>query len=269
MHACFSLLLISNLTMSAQVSQEKSNDNVGKDGAAVSLLNQTLGQIGWKAADNKHSDAIVTGTITRAGEDENSASAITIKYLGKNKAKVETTSNGLTTTTVMNGNGAVSTGPDGKMQKLHGHASLNMMAPMLPFLTDIAYGDDADVSVKSLGQKEVRGELANGVEVSREPDEKDLMARVRRLAAPIKIWISVKTGLPIQIDYFRLAVTNYKVQIPYEVYLRDYRTVNGISIPFRQEISVHSQPFHTLQFTNVKFNSGLAEVEFTLPQGKK
>jgi len=50
--------------------------------------------------------------------------------------------------------------------------------------------------------------------------------------------------------------------------LADYRSINGLLVPFHQTVFVDGKLETDLTFASVTLNVGLSDAEFALPQGK-
>ena len=53
-----------------------------------------------------------------------------------------------------------------------------------------------------------------------------------------------------------------------EVYLADYRSVNGLFMPFRQTVFIDGTLDSDITFSAVNVNVGLSDEEFALPQAR-
>lgn len=51
-----------------------------------------------------------------------------------------------------------------------------------------------------------------------------------------------------------------------EIYLADYRSVNGLLVPFHQTVDIDGQLDSDIQFTSISLNVGLLDSDFALPQ---
>jgi len=62
-----------------------------------------------------------------------------------------------------------------------------------------------------------------------------------------------------------LAIDNPAMKIPYRRVYSDYRTVNGLAVPFRQDEYAGAVLASTTELTAVQFNTGLVDGDFAIP----
>src|SRR5262249_31767304 len=105
-----------------------------------------------------------------------------------------------------------------------------------------------------------------GIQLERKhPDSKDdPLAELRRFTAPVTLWISTTRSVPIRADYYRVAADNHTATLRETAVFSDYRNVDGVAVPFRQEISIEGQLMYTYQFTAIEFNHGLSDADFNV-----
>jgi hypothetical protein len=122
------------------------------------------------------------------------------------------------------------------------------------------------VGVTFVGQSAINGESCTGIQLARKhPDAKDdPFAELRRYTAPLTLWISTTHALPIRADYYRAAVDNHTATLRETAVFSDYRNVNGVAVPFRQDISIEGQLTYTYQFTTIELNHGLSDIDFNV-----
>ncbi|MGH7771440.1 MAG: hypothetical protein ACREQA_04315 [Candidatus Binatia bacterium] len=221
-----------------------------KDSDAVLILSQAAAATGWSKA-TVPADVVATGAVTRFRGDTKDTLAVTLKAKGFDKSRTELQGG---TTTIVNAGAGAATSFEGT-KWINPHSARSMQAVSFPFLTEFVAFADADVTARYLGVETVHGESAHKVE----------LAKTSAGAAPFVIWVSSTTGLPIQIQYVRVANDNPSARLPHTRYLGDYRVVNGLAVPFYQEDSVNGQVLYTLQLERVQFNVGLSDSEFSLP----
>ncbi len=223
---------------------------VEKDGTAMAVLAQAAAATGWNRL-SAPTDVLATGTVTRFRGETQETVAVTIKAKGFDKSRTELQGG---TTTIVNAGASAALTPEGT-KWINPHSAVSMHAVALPFLTEFVDFADADVSVLYLGVESARGELAHKIE----------LARSSAGALPFVVWVSATSGLPVQIQYVRLANDNPSARLSHTRYLGDYRAVNGLAVPFYQEDAVNGQVLYALQLSQVQFNVGLSDFDFSLP----
>lgn len=234
-----------------------------KDPTAVALLLQMAGATGWNQLTVPR-DAVATGTVTRYRGDSQDTVGITLKVKGYRQYRTEVQEAASVTTTIVSGDRAAVVKPEGT-QFIPSHAALSMRPLVFPFLSDLAAATDPNVILSYLGVEDIRGESAYRIEITRQPASDDPIGQAERRAGPLTVWVSATSGLPVQIEYPRVANDNPTAVRRRTRYLSDYRVVGGLAVPFRQEESVNGRVLFVLQLTQVAFNAGLSDSDFSLP----
>jgi outer membrane lipoprotein-sorting protein len=236
-----------------------------RDPQAVAALLQVVSAAGW--GPTAHPGAIMaSGTLTRFNGNQQQTESFTLKQRGPTQHRMELQDGGVTSTTVVNGLAGTIVFSDGKKHRLPAHAAISIQSPAFPFLSDLARAGDSDVEVRDLGSDSIDGVPCHGVSVARHAKSNDPLAHFRDLAAPLKVWISQQSGLPVRIDFIRLADDNPHVVIHFSRSFSDYRMVNGIAFPFKQEERFEGQLMYQFQFANVQFNAAVTDADFDLPK---
>ncbi len=116
------------------------------------------------------------------------------------------------------------------------------------------------------GTTTIEGAVCKGIIIARHAPSGDPLGEFRDLAAPLKIWLSEQTGLPVRIDFIRLALDNHFVAMHFSRSFSDYRVVNGVAVAFAQEEHFEDQLMYQIQFTSVQFGAAIADSDFDLPK---
>jgi hypothetical protein len=234
---------------------------IQRDPQALSVLQQTVATAGWTPA-LVPTGVVVTGTVTNSGGDPSQAQPFTLKQRGSSQQRLDVLSNGTMTTTLVNGFAGIIRFDDGTKFRLPLHSAMSAVSPLFPFFGDLGKLSDLSVEIQDLGTDTVGDVPCHGVSVVRHASTDDKVARFRDLAAPLRIWISQQSGLPVRIDFIRLADDNPYLQMHFSRSFSDYRTVKGVAIAFTQEERFEGQLFTRYQFTDVQFTSALTDADF-------
>lgn len=106
----------------------------------------------------------------------------------------------------------------------------------------------------------VRTELLGTVKVNGSPAYR---VRMTPREGPAETqYFDVRTHLPVRQD--SIAATP-QGQIPIESYLSDYRTINGVKVPFKMR-QIAGKTEIVMQFTEMKTNTALSDSVFTRPR---
>jgi hypothetical protein len=233
-----------------------------KDSRSLGVLSQMLRTTGWTKAPAPK-DAVLTGTITRHYPEGPATSTVIMRLRGDGQYSYS--EDGLVRSVVNGAAGAVA-GPDGKMHRMPAHSALSNGNLFLPMSSTLLNWDGPKVDITFVGQSSINGESCIGIQLAgKHPDSKDdPLARVRRLIAPLTLWISTTRFVPVRADYYRVAADNHTATLRETAFFSDYRNVNGVAIPFRQDISIEGRLIYTYQFTAIEFNHGLSDADFNV-----
>jgi hypothetical protein len=250
------------LATSHQGAAGQETSSASKDSRSLKALAQMLKATGWtKSLAPK--DVVLSGTITRNFPDGPVTSPIIMKLRGDGQYSYS--ENGIVHSVVNGPAGAVA-GLDGKMHRMPAHSALSNGYLFLPMSSTLLDWEGSAVDIDFLGQSTINGENCIGIQIAaRHPDsDDDPLARVRRLTARLTLWISATRLVPTRADYYRLAADNQTATLRETALFSDYRNVNGMAVPFQQEISIEGQLVYTYQFTAINFNNGLSDTDFNV-----
>jgi len=251
----FILLLGVLLFQSAAFAQQTAQP-IQRDPQAAAVLSQMAAATRWSSLAIP-ADAVATGTLTPyRGETQETASVV-IKAKGSRQYRTEVLDATGYRTTILNGDTAAVLASDGT-RFIPRHSAISMLPAAFPFLYVSIAVADGSASLRYLGTESLGSELTHRIEVVRE-------STPQQRAIRLVVWVSSATLLPVQIETTRVAVENPTVTRATARVLSDYRVVNGLAVPFRQEEYANGQRLYTLQLTSVRFNVGLSDIEFALP----
>jgi hypothetical protein len=230
-----------------------------RDVQALAVLGQALAAAGWRAGALPVAVA-ASGTLTRP--DGQQTESFALKQRGPAQHRLDVVSGGATTTTVVNGLAGIVIFADGTKHRLPPHAAFSAQFPVFPFFTDLVKANDLSVDIQGLGADTIDGVAVRGISITRHAQSDDKLAQFRDLAAPLRVWISVDSGLPVRIDFIRLADDNPYLPMHFSISFFDYRRINGVAIAFTQQEFFEGQLIYRVQFSDVQFNSALTDADF-------
>lgn len=190
---------------------------------------------------------IASGKMTTAGN----TMFFNIKYKQPNKIRSEMTFKGQKMTQTFDGksgwylepnNSKPKTLPNDMLQQLKGQ--VNMLENPLAELKK--NGSD----VKMNGKKKIDGK-----------DAIDLLVKAKS-GETIHIYIDAKTYIIFRTD-MEATINNQKTKI--SNYYKNYKTINGITIPFIIESKVNGNIMNTMSFDNILFNKNIEDKLFKKP----
>ena len=256
------ILLIFGSSADAQ-SSTPAPSQPSKDPAAISALNQMVVATGW-APSQLPNDAIASGTVSNPQASDASPASMTLKVKSCSEYRIDSQDSSGPYSLIINGDGgAIQTSSE---TDLIPSLSANSMQPLvLPFFCDLAYFSDPTVSIALVATETVSGQTANRIQITRVPAAAISGTASGPLPGGLTVWISSETSLPIQISWNWISDNNPTAKLPVITVFSDYRTVNGIAVPFHQEQQISGSVIHEIQFTSVSFNNGLDDSSFALP----
>ncbi len=147
-------------------------------------------------------------------------------------------------------------------------AALSVRGLIVPFVNAIPAWNDASVTTTVLTPQTINGVLCDGVRIVPSVAANDPLGDVRRLLAPIVLWIARDTHLPYQADYFRIAGDNQGVAVQHSVRFSDYRPLtvgtNTLQVPWHLDEMLDGNVMYSLQFSNLTVNNGLSIMHFSV-----
>ncbi|MCI0538652.1 MAG: hypothetical protein L0Z50_25880 [Verrucomicrobiales bacterium] len=232
-------------------------DSPRRDPEAVTVLNRAIAIAGWASPP---ADAVAKGSVSRNGDERLEAFAFEFRGKGLSQYRIAVQDE-LATTTVSDGVGAAVIGARGT-HRLQPHSTMLNRPWILPFYSMLSQAMHPETDIQYLGVDDSTGEPAHRLEVTFAAGGN--VSLVSALGA-LKVWISVASELPIQVQYARVADDNPSAWRIRTRGLSDYRAVCGMAVPFRQEESADGAKLFSLQLSEVRCNVGLSDSEFTLP----
>jgi len=120
---------------------------------------------------------------------------------------------------------------------------------------------DTDYNVQSLGQETVNGRVTNRLRIWKNFSDISQGQRFASLSGRI-VWLDAQTFLPVKASWIRRGATGAVPSTRVDVFLNDYRAVNGVVVPFSVQQSLNGTPWATLTIQSVSFNNGLTDSDF-------
>lgn len=232
-----------------------------KDVTALSVMTQASVAGGWSPY-NIPSDAVAHGTMTLERDGSKETFDVVAKARPGGQLRMEVPSKG--TVLVLNGgSGKRSTRTETEDVPLHVAPSY---APFFfPFFTLLCDYPSTDVSVTYLGTENFQGQTIHRVELKRGFHEQaGGLREIQSRATRVVVGISATSWLPVKIELSRLAQNNSTSALPVTRTLGDYRRVGSVLIPFRVEEWIAGKRVSVLQISDVQFNVGLSDSDFSL-----
>lgn len=260
--ARFILSLVLIFASSSRLNSQQSTAAPQRDPQALAVLSKMFIVSGWSST-NLPANAVASGTATRYHGDTQDAVGITLKFRGYSEARMEVADPVSPTISVFHGEQASVSKTTGT-QAIPAHSALSTPPVAMLFFCSFLNTSDPNRLFRFVGTETVGGQLTNRLEFDYIPSSDNPYSQVLRRAGHVTLWISTSSLLPIQVQYPRISNDNpTAVFLATRVY-SDYRAINGIAVPFRQDEYLGNQLTHSLQLSTVNFNTGLSDADFAI-----
>jgi hypothetical protein len=225
------------------------------------MLTQTITQLGW--AKGRAQLGIVAQGV-RVHLDDNGAeddpTPVMLMMRLDRKLRMELGSGDIMT--ISDAGGSIQQSGAGKKQPMLAHVALSSIAPYFPFLTDLAALNDPAVRIVGADAQTLGGEPIIGITVTKTLPGDAKFKPAREKAAPLTLWISTRTGLPVKLDFYRLAIDDWTVKLPYSLYFSNWRQVDGVLVPMQIDEASGTRVLSRMRFSSIQFNSAIPDSEF-------
>ena len=233
-----------------------------RDPAALAALAQMAATTGWNPL-NLPTDAVVSGTITLAS---GSSSTVTYKMRGLSQYRSDVQNGTSLTSTVVNNGQMAVTYPDGTVQYLALQDVVSTWPVTVPVFSNVANAAVfQDLSVTYLGTEAVDSTSCNKIQISTNIQPVDPVTAIESAVATITIWLDASNGLPVQLQYPRLASDGSTASVSRTRKFSNYQPVNGMLVAFTQQEFANGLKLYSVQLTAASFNVGLTDADFVLP----
>jgi hypothetical protein len=214
-------------------------------------------------------DVTLTGNVRRiAGSDDESGSA-RFKALASGASRTDFSlpsgpASELSNLTIAPPTGAWS-GPDGVAHAIVFHNLLSEPAWFFPAFAIARRLSNSGYIATYVGQETLEGQAVQHISVSQTaPLPNPPSGATYEHLTEIDLFLDSKTLLPATIAFNIHPDNNALLDIPVEVRFSDYRSVNGILVPFHVQKFLNNSLLPDFQAQTVTPNSGLSSAEFSV-----
>jgi outer membrane lipoprotein-sorting protein len=235
---------------------------------ALTVAQATFSAMGGIQAVAGYQDSQSTGTVTIYSGGSPTSYSITLKSKGQRETRVELQkANGTNIRIVNQGQGAI-IHPDGSVKNLWSNNTFYEYVNHVPLLSVLGEYANGTVNLLYNGVAQVQGQSEDVVEVDFVPSLDPVNGPIFASMSRTLFYVNQTNRLVDKIQTTPLYEGGNKDTFTEETYLSDYRSVNGMLVPFHQTVYVDGQLDTDLTFTSVSFNVGLPDSEFALPQAR-
>jgi hypothetical protein len=237
-----------------------------KDPAALAIAQRSMTAMSSMAGIAGYRDSVMTGTLTLSGDKSKSFSVV-IKSLGTKEVRVElTNAEGTRVRTLQDGQAFIQY-PNGKTRKMLMNNTLPERVSHLPIFSLLSETADPTLIIENVGSaKTADGGTADVIALRPIPVAGMTLRDLDATTTKTLFYIDRSSGLVTKIEYALFAETDPIDSTKVETFLSDFRLIDGVQVPFHQVTYQDGKLIQDLQFDSAKFNVGLAESEFALPQ---
>lgn len=264
MHRFALILLASALTLplvtSAQQAQQSPPTVPSRDPQAISILQNALAAMGAHSAASIQ-DTLVIATTTPPADREGSPVSVTIKTKGMNMIRADSTSGGNNDSVIYNRGREFHSSSNGWRTANSANAEHKRIEhlPALMLAYELAR---SDYSAAYVGQETLNGRSIHHLSLTRVSATGTGVDDILTKNSRIDLFIDSQTFLIAKISFLYMATNDWRRGYPMEIYYDDYRTMNGLLVPFHQRFVYDGQPAGEMQFTSMAVNQGAADSDF-------
>jgi len=239
---------------------------IPKDAQAMTAAQSALAAMGGASALLAYQDAQASGTITIYATNPAVVYPITLKCKGTQETRVELQKPAGTTVRIVNTGQGVIERPNGTVVHLMMNNTLAERVNHIPLLSILGEYMNGNISVQYQGTAQVNSQNTSVVAVSYVPTTDPVNGPLFTSTTQTLFYVDQATGLIDKIQCASYAESDSSSTQQVEIYLSNYQTVNGISLPFHQTTYTDGTLYSDLVISSISFNVGLSDSEFTLPE---
>jgi hypothetical protein len=245
------------LTSSPVVSQQTPT-SAQRDSKAVALLQQSVLAMGGTVPP----DSVATGSVTIVAGSLTSNGTIRILTRGTSQTSEQILLPESSTTVTYSGgfaNQTVDSTTTGL--SLERAATAQSVCFPLPFLAGALA--NLDVSLQYVGLETLNQQSVQHFRLQNSFASQRIFQQLAEFAV-FDVWLDASSALPARISFVRRDGGGSVPRIPMDAYFTNYRTVSGIAYPSQISISLNGTPWTTVTISNVAFNTGLSDSNFSI-----
>jgi hypothetical protein len=239
-----------------------------QDAQAVAVAQSAFEAMGGAKAVLGYQDSLAAGTVTIYSGNNPVSYPITMKSKGLRETRVELQmEKGTNVRIVCQGQGAILR-PDGRVKALDLNNTFYEHVTYLPLLSVLADYDGGNVNLIYQGTADVQGQTEDVIEIDFVPDLSPTGGPVFAAKSRTLFFVNQSTELIDKTQRATFFEGDPLNTFNEETYYTDYRSVNGVLVPFHQVVYIDGKVDTDLMFTSINFNVGLSDSDFVVPQAR-
>jgi len=248
---------------SAQVDSQQVPTTVQRDPQAIAVLNQCLNAVGGAQAVSAIQDFAATGMITYNWSDQPVQGSVSIKGRGLSELRLDATLvDGVHSWMVSKGN-ALEKQPDGTTTPVPFQNTLKPASVTFPLMQLVGAIADTSTSISYVGLVTHGGHQVHDLRVQKifpaSTDPLGVQSRITRA----DFLIDPNTFLIVSVQDMAYRRDNEPGESPHEMQFSGYQPTNGVLVPLAIKELVGGQETVSIQLSQITFNSGLTDADFT------
>jgi len=250
------------------VSAAASKYQLKQDPQAVAVAQAAFAAMGGTEAVAGYQDSLASGTVRISAGGNPVSFPITMKSKGLRGTRVELQMPKGTNVRIVNQGQGVIVRPDGSVRNLSSNNTFYEHVNHVPLLSLLAEYANGNTNLLYKGAAQLQGQAEDVIEIDFVPNLDPINARVFAAMSRTLFFVNQSTRLVDKIQSAPFSEGSDKDTFKEESYLSDYRSVNGLLVPFHQIAFLDGQLETDLKFTSFSFNVGLSDSDFALPAAR-
>jgi hypothetical protein len=250
---------------SFSIHAQQTATTVVQNPTAVALATNSLAVLTGSA---QISDVTLTGTATRTAGSDIESGNVTLKVLGTSDSRIDLVVSSGTRSEIRTAPSGVPQGlwlaPGGSFNSMAMDNCFTDAAWFFPALTVLSQTSNPNLSISYVGQ-----ETKNGISVQHLQFAFNSGVQVPGFGDPLAtlsstdVYLDLSSLLPVAFAFNTHPDNDALVNIPVEVDFSNYRTVNGVQIPFHIQKYLNGSLFLDMTIQSATLNSGLTVSAFS------
>jgi len=234
---------------------------VQRDQQALTLLTQTIAAGGGHDLLTSILDLTEAGTVTYNGDEQVSGN-VTVKARGRHQFRMDAELPSGRRNTVVDAASGSLTQEDGQPRPIGAQSAADLWSVTFPYLQLIAAMQDSSTKIIYGGLTTHNGASVYQIRIEKVYTSEQDTTGVRGAREGRDIYIDPNSSLVVAI-FDQLYFGGLQGSgAPHEFLYSNYQTENGITMPLTISETVHGVTGATMQFAQVKFNTGLSDSDF-------
>ncbi|MGC2186140.1 MAG: hypothetical protein WA637_22920 [Terriglobales bacterium] len=235
-----------------------------KDPKAISVLMSAIEAAGGVETVGALKDMSASGSISYFWAGKEVVGSVAIKGLGIDRFRFDATLPDGSLSWVVRGTTGFARDQNGKVSQFPLHKALSADNLMFFIPRLVLWVTDPNIGVLYMGTTSFQGALVHHISIQRTPPAQLAGTTTARLSQVMSkdLYIDSTSSLITRIEDQIYPVGTVTDPLPHSVVFSDYRTVNGIVLPFSADEQIDGVTVSRLALDVVLFNTGLTDSAF-------